>query len=562
MSKYRSNRYGYGLRAVLLAGVTLATVGLLVFAGTGAAASQAVPTNNSPPAFSGTEQDGHELSATTGTWSDDPTSFDYQWQRCNANGSGCANISGATSQQYTLGSADVGNRVRVGVRATNSSGTSDWSYSGNSGVIGAAGSAPVNASPPTISGTPRDNETLTASAGSWSGTQPITYTYDWLRCDSGGSGCASIGSPGQTFGVTSNEVGHRLRVTVTATNSAGSSSATSGSTDVVTAAGAGPVNTSAPTISGAPQDNQTLTADAGKWSGSTPISYSYQWRRCDTNGNNCTNLGGGKTYKVTSNDVGHRLRVVVTATNGVGSRTATSAATAVATAAGTAPKNTAIPVISGTARDNSTLSATAGTWTGSAPISYGFQWYRCDGNGSGCVAIPGATGASYRVSSADVGHRLRVTVVGRNAGGSAWATSAATPVAASASGSVPTGAAIAVSSVSLPNRLVIAKVKFSPPTIQSRNEQVIGRFRVVDSSGRPVSGALVYAIGVPANRVSAPPETRTDQTGWATLAYQPLRALPLRRGALLTIFVRARKPGESILAGVSTRRLVSIRVSP
>ncbi len=349
---------------------------------------------------------------------------------------------------------------------------------------------------------------------------------------------------------------------MTATNSAGSSTATSGSTDVVTAAGSGPVNTSAPTISGAAQDNQTLTADTGKWSGSTPISYSYQWRRCDTNGNNCSNLGSGKTYKVTTADVGHRLRVVVTAKNSVGSTTATSAATAVATAAGTAPKNAAVPVISGTARDNLTLSASAGTWTGAAPISYGFQWYRCDGNGNGCAAIPGATSPSYKATSADVGHRLRVTVVGRNAAGSAWATSAATAVVASASGSVPGGAVISVSSVSLPNRLVISQVKFNPPTIQSRNEQVIGRFRVVDSSGRPVRDALVYAIGVPANRVSAPPETRTDQTGWATLSYQPLRALPLRRGALLTIFVRARKPGESVLAGVSTRRLVSIRVSP
>ncbi len=116
--------------------------------------------------------------------------------------------------------------------------------------------------------------------------------------------------------------------------------------------------------------------------------------------------------------------------------------------------------------------------------------------------------------------------------------------------------------MSLPNRLVIEGVKFSPTTIRSRGEPLIARFRIVDSSGHPVSGALVYAVGVPANRIAAPPETKTDGTGWATFSFLPQKGLPLKNGARLTIFVRARKPGENVLGGVSTRRLVSIGVHP
>jgi len=95
---------------------------------------------------------------------------------------------------------------------------------------------PVNTSPPIISGTPQDGQTLTASTGSWSGTQPITYGYQWQRCDSGGANCVAIaGATGPTYLATSVDVGRTLRVVVTATNSAGSAGATSAATTVVQA---------------------------------------------------------------------------------------------------------------------------------------------------------------------------------------------------------------------------------------------------------------------------------------------------------------------------------------
>ncbi len=90
-----------------------------------------------------------------------------------------------------------------------------------------------------------------------------------------------------------------------------------------------PVNTAAPTITGTATEGLTLSASQGVWS-EEPTSYAYQWQDCNGSGENCANIAGAtvSSYKLTSADVGHTLRVVVTASNAVGSASATSAATA------------------------------------------------------------------------------------------------------------------------------------------------------------------------------------------------------------------------------------------
>jgi hypothetical protein len=70
-----------------------------------------------------------------------------------------------------------------------------------------------------------------------------------------------------------------------------------------------------------------------------------------------------------------------------------------------APVSSLPPTISGTAQQRDTLTETHGAWTNS-PYGYSRQWEQCDGAGSGCQPISGATGSSYRLAAADVGHTI------------------------------------------------------------------------------------------------------------------------------------------------------------
>ncbi len=357
----------------------------------------------------------------------------------------------------------------------------------------------------------------------------------------------------QAFGLAL-AVGAGLAVSVAAGSA--SPAATTSTTATTTTATPAPSNTSLPTVSGTARDGEVLTADVGRWSGS-PTAYAYRWERCDSAGAGCAAIAGatGRQYTVSSPDIGHRLRVEVTATNAGGSGSATSQPTAAVVATGSAPANTRRPSLSGTAQQGVTLEANVGAWSGTAPIRYDYTWQRCDAHGNSCstfIAHAGVT--SYTLTGADVGHTLRVEVTATNSHGSGYLYSDLTAVVAPPKTS-QSATVIAVKDVSLPNRLVIDQVAFSPNPVMSRSTPVTARFHVSDSKGLSVQGALVYAIGLPYGWTYNAGEQATDANGWVSLVIRPTRNMPLRRGDLV-MFVRARKPGDSLLAGVSTRRLV------
>jgi hypothetical protein len=329
-----------------------------------------------------------------------------------------------------------------------------------------------------------------------------------------------------------------------------------------------PQNQTAPTIDGKAMVGQTLTSDKGEWSGN-PTTFTYQWQRCDNDGSSCGDISGAtvKTYKLADADVGNTIRVQVKATNPDGAATAPSKTTDVISG-NAAPRALEKPSISGKAEVGETLTANPGRWA-EGPSDFSYQWQLCDKDGANCKEIVGATGKTYGVRSSDKDNTIRVQLTAKNLVGSTIASSNNTAVITTGTSPTPTptpvgvGAAISITAVSLPNRLIVSQIQFTPRVIHNRRDMITARFKVTEANqGKAVAGALVYAISVPSNQVTRSGEVQTNSSGWATIRFQPLKALPMKAGARVNFFVRARKAGENPLAGVSTRRLVSVGVRP
>jgi hypothetical protein len=327
-----------------------------------------------------------------------------------------------------------------------------------------------------------------------------------------------------------------------------------------------PKATGQPTISGRPVEGNLVTASNGSWSGSGPFNYTYRWLRCPTsgsggNGEGCTAISGAtfKRYSVRHADVGHRLRVRVTAANSEGSATSTSNATGIVQSAAAAgpPRNTTPPSISGTPQVGQTLTANNGAWVGQQPFTYTYHWRRCDRTGAACSDISGATAKTFTLTSADEGTTLRVRVTAHNARGAASATATASGVVTKAE--APGGATISINDVSLPNRLLVDRLAFSPQPLRSRGTYT-ARFHVSDSRDHSVMGALVFVVALPFGTTTTPPEAATGSDGWVTFRMTPTRRVSFARPGGIQMFVRARKASDRLIGGVSTRRLVNLSI--
>ena len=388
----------------------------------------AAPKRRKAPTLAGSAIDGRLLTVTGGVWNGTtPLTFTYQWERCK--GRACQLIAGATGAAYRAQTADIGLKVRAFVTAHNAAGEATAKSKASAKVL--AGS-PLNLSPPSISGLVVPGQTLTANDGTWVGTPPINYTYQWLSCAPLGGGCTEIaGATEPAYAVGLGEIGDAFEVTVTATNAEGAASATSPETSAVSGGSQPPENLIAPSVIGLDLTGQTLTAVEGLWTGTEPITYSFQWELCNSAGASCGAISGAteSTYKIPDGDTGHTLRVDVTATNVVTSVEKDSATTG--ELLGVGPKDTELPTVSGTATAGQTLTASSGKWTGTEPILYEYEWLRCNTAGSECTAASAASLLPvYTASGADVGHTLRVKVIAKNIAGSGTAESGPTSAVA------------------------------------------------------------------------------------------------------------------------------------
>ena len=376
-------------RSTSLSVATVLAVGMAVFATASSAADTAVPVNQSPPTLVGAAVEGGVLSAHHGRWqSDSSVSLAYQWRRCLADGTSCADIPSATDRIYTSGTADVGHTLRVTETATNRDGSAAAPSSATSTVTALPTSGPHNTVPPTVAGSPVAGGRLVAANGSWTGTGPFRYSYQWRRCSSSGGDCGETSVRSRVYRPSSGDVNRALRVLVIARGPAGTAAALSSPTArIAKASSPAPQNRSLPAVQGLARQGERLSADRGSWANS-PSAYAYTWLRCDRSGNGCAAIPGahGSAYIATPADIGHTIRLQVDARNAGGLTRAFSPPTAIVAARpspAAKPANTVRPSIAGTAQEGKTLTGNQGSWTNN-PTGFDYSWHRCDHSGDNC----------------------------------------------------------------------------------------------------------------------------------------------------------------------------------
>ena len=256
-----------------------------------------------------------------------------------------------------------------------------------------------------IAGALLSGQTLTASTGTWSITG--TFTYQWQSSSDAATWSNIANATESTFVLTASEASQFIRVQVTNSISSGTISGTAFS--VANVKIGAPYNTALPTISGASRIGWAHTVTTGTW-GNTPTSFAYQWQS-STNGVSWINIGSSSTstYIPTFDISNSKIRVIVSAINGTGTATATSASIE-----GFLPPAapTTLPVLNDTTTVGSTFTVTRGVWPSTSNTSPGpfqtYQWERSADGGASWASIAGATGFSYLTVAGDAGYRFRV----------------------------------------------------------------------------------------------------------------------------------------------------------
>ena len=359
----------------------------------------AAPANVVLPSLVGNGAVGSVVTCSPGAWSGSPSpTFTFNFKLDTIS------VQSGSSNTYTPLIGNDTKTLTCTVTATNTEGSANADTS-NSLVIG---TVPNNTVAPVISGTNTFGSTLTTTNGTFTGTTPLTYTYQWLR---GGSPIS--GQTLSTYVIGSSDSLAAITCEVKATNSYGFDSEVS---NTITVQDFAPINTVAPTVSpiGTQITGALITANVGTWTGVAPITYEYKWTR------NGVAISGAtaSTYTIQLADDGTTIRVEVKGTNTYGTTAYIASSNSVSAVNVIAPTNSVAPVISGTTIVGQVLTSTTGTWSGTAPITYSYQWKR------GATNI-GTNSSTYTLVQADAGNTSNITcvVTATNASGSANATS-------------------------------------------------------------------------------------------------------------------------------------------
>ncbi len=511
------------------------------------------PVNTTPPAISGLPQPGETLTASTGAWTNPPSGgwtaadFTYEWLLCEGYeqegssenlGSECNPI-GATgdSATYVVQSDEVAQTLRVKVKANNGIGRTA-AVSAYEVILAPAQPSvpelpPVLLSPPKISGIAVEGKTLAAVPGSWETgeNEPTSTEVKWYECAKHnvvngvvtGATCSLIASGVPSLVLTSTPVGKWIEIKERAINPAGWELGESSADGI--ASQAPPATTGPPTISGTVEVNQTLTEHEGTWTNPiAPTIPTWTWKLCEQTGGNCQPIPNAvaQTYIIEAADAEHKLEVVEKDTNGFATSEKESAETVevpkpasppvTQTVHAVQPDGSSVPTISGSAVQGATLTSHPASWT-EAPTGFEYQWKRCEGDGTQCVPIEGATSTSYVLVAADVGKTIVFKETASNSGGSGNATSSATAVVA---GAVP---------VSTAPPVIVGEAREGAPLVEFRgswsNEATAYRYQWQRCNGsgeecEAIDGATAATYDVPsgdAGHTIRVQETASNATG-------------------------------------------------
>ena len=371
----------------------------------------------------------------------------YDWQRKVGAGS-FTSIGAADQATYTLGDADANATIRVVVSYTDGQNFSNSATSSATAAI-----TPVN-DPHTggvsVSGTPTEDQVLTATSTLADADGLGTFHYLWERNVGGGS-YVTIGSDQATYTLGDADVGKAVRVTISYTDGQGfSETATSG--DTATIANVNDPHTGGVSITGTTTEDQTLTANTSSLADADGLgTLHYQWTRGV--GASQVLVGSDQaTYTLGDADVGKLIGVIVTYTDQHG-------AAEQASIVGTnfiAPVNdphTGGASITGAATEDQVLTAvsTLADVDGLGTLHY--DWQR--NAGSGFASIGAADQSTYTLGDADVGATVQVVVSYTDGQGFAeTATSAATAAIANVN-DPPTGT-VTVSGTKTENQVLTA----------------------------------------------------------------------------------------------------------
>jgi len=293
-----------------------------------------------------------------------------------------------------------------------------------------AGTPAVDEAGPWISGTDTVGSTLTEVHGDWSNS-PTGYRVEWADC-SGASSCTVIpDATGQTYTLTSADVGYEIEALELPEGGEGGAQASSALTAPITPPP--PVNIAPPTISEQqPISGQTLTEAHGSWSG-TVTGYKYQWEQCNGSGEDCTLLASTnpttQSIVVPGLAVGYSLRVSEIAEDGAAlSAPAVSTETYLVSLTGNIypPEYSVAPEVFGSPTVGSTLYGYKGIWSGPQPITYGGFWQLC---GEFCTTVPGTDTTTLpavpqlKVTKGMIGLKATFNVAAVNAAGDTYAAS-------------------------------------------------------------------------------------------------------------------------------------------